>query len=455
VSVRTRSREGAVWAAAPLTRGALPCGPREPAALQTLEWVVRPTAFLRRCAAAHGEAFTIRLAFDDAPLVLVWDPDAVRAVYTASPLVARRGASPGPLRPIAGPNSILLADGDDHLRIRRLMLPPFHGDRVAAYRAVVGEVTAEHVARWPRDRPVAALALMQELTLAVILRAVFGTDDPRLATDIRATLGVATSLPRAAAMSLVQRDLGPRSPWGAFVRRMVVVDEQLMALIARRRQQGAGGDDVLGQLIAAGLDDHELRDHLVTLLAAGHETTAGALAWAIERLARAPDVLTHVRAGDEDWIDAVVKETLRIRPVLTVAPRKLAEPLAIGGRELPAGVHVTVHLPRAPPRGPLPRRAPLAPGTLAGRRGTGVVCVDTVRRRSPALPGSGLRDDGDGRGATDRGRPARRLPHLAARRADAPARAHAHAGPRCAGRAQRCFFARLVLTVFFVARRWR
>ena len=181
---------------------------------------------------------------------------------------------------------------------------------------------------------------MQELTLDVILRAVFGTSDERLAADIRATLGVARSLPRAAAMSLAQRDLGPRSPWGAFLRRMAVVDEQLMALIARRRAAGAGGDDVLGQLLSAGLDDAELRDHLVTLLAAGHETTAGSLAWALERLARAPAVLARVRAGDEAWIDAVVKETLRIRPVLTVAPRKLAAPLRVDGLELPAGVHV-------------------------------------------------------------------------------------------------------------------
>jgi cytochrome P450 family 135 len=319
---------------------ALPPGPREPAALQTLEWVARPTAFLRRCAAAHGEAFTIRLAFDDAPLVLVWHPDAVRAVYAASPDVARRGASPGPLRPVAGPRSILFADGEPHLRIRRLMLPAFHGERIAAYREVVREVAGAHVAAWPRERPVEALGLMQELTLEVILRAVFGTDDPRLAIDIRATLGVAGSLPRAVAMSLAQRDLGPYSPWGAFIRRMAVVDEQLMALIARRRAAGAGGDDVLGQLLAAGLDDGELRDHLVTLLAAGHETTAGSLAWAVERLARAPAALQRVRDGDEAWIDAVVKETLRIRPVLTVAPRKLAAPLRVDGLELPAGVHV-------------------------------------------------------------------------------------------------------------------
>src|SRR5919198_605281 len=267
---------------------ALPPGPREPAALQTLEWVARPTAFLRRCAAAHGEAFTIRLVFDDAPLVLVWHPDAVRAVSWASPDVARRGASRGPLRPVAGPRSILFADGEPHLRIRRLMLPAFHGERIAAYRGVVRDVATAHVDRWPRGRPVDALRLMQELTLEVILRAVFGTDDARMAADIRATLGVAGSLPRAVAMSLVQRDLGAYSPWGAFVRRMAVVDEQLMALIARRAAAGAGGAAVLGHLPAAGLDEGELRAPLVPLLAAGHETTAGSLAWAGERPARQP-----------------------------------------------------------------------------------------------------------------------------------------------------------------------
>src|SRR5258706_14679221 len=116
---------------------ALPPGPREPAALQTLEWVARPTAFLRRCAERHGEAFTLRLAFDDGPLVLVWEPQAVRDVFAAGPEVLRRGQSPGPLAPVAGEHSILLADGAEHLRIRRMMLPPFPGDRMRAYRGLV------------------------------------------------------------------------------------------------------------------------------------------------------------------------------------------------------------------------------------------------------------------------------------------------------------------------------
>ena len=407
---------------------ALPPGPREPAALQTLEWVARPTAFLRRCAAAYGEAFTIRLAFDDAPLVLVWHPDAVRAVYAADPSVAQRGASPGPLRPVAGPRSILFADGDEHLRIRRLMLASFHGERIAAYRAVTREVALEHVARWPRGRPVAGAG------------AHAGADarrDParRLRHERRAA---GRRHPRHARPSRARCRAPPRCRWPSATSGRAargapscgawrVVDEQLMALIARRRAAGAGGDDILGQLLAAGLDDAELRDHLVTLLAAGHETTAGSLAWALERLARAPDVFARVRAGDEAWIDAVVKETLRIRPVLTVAPRKLAAPLRVDGLELPAGVHV------APCIYLVHRREDLYPDARAwrpqrwlGAGAAGVLRLDPVRRRRAPLPGRGLRDDGDGRG------PARR------RRAPRPRARATRAASACAGAASRC-----------------
>ena len=313
----------------------LPPGPREPAALQTLEWLARPTALLRRCAGRYGEAFTLRLSFDDAPLVLVWHPDAVRAVYSADPAVARRSGSPGPLGPVAGPRSILFSDGDEHLRIRRLMLAAFGRERMAGYRAIVREVAARAVARWPRGRPVELLGRMQELTLDIVLRTVFGTRDPRLAADVRDTLATTRSLPRMAALSLTSERRGPRSPWGGFLGRVHAIDAQLDAIVAARRASGAAGDDVLGALLAAGLDDAEVRDHLVTLVAAGHETTAGSLAWALERLARAPGALARIRGGDEAWLGAVIRETLRIRPVLTVAPRKLAAPLQVGGRGCP------------------------------------------------------------------------------------------------------------------------
>ncbi len=318
----------------------LPPGPREPAALQTLEWLGRPTALLRRCAARHGEAFTLRLSFDDAPLVLVWHPDAVRAVYSADPAVARRSGSPGPLGPVAGPRSILFSDGDEHLRIRRLMLAAFGRERMDGYRAIVREVAEREVARWPRARPLELLGALQELTLEIVLRTVFGTADPRLAADVRDTLATTRSLPRMAALSLTSERRGRASPWGGFLARVHAIDAQLDAIVAARRASGAAGDDVLGALLAAGLDDAEVRDHLVTLVAAGHETTAGSLAWAIERLARAPGALELIRGGDDAWLGAVIRETLRIRPVLTVAPRKLAAPLRVGATLLPEGVHV-------------------------------------------------------------------------------------------------------------------
>jgi cytochrome P450 len=345
----------------------LPPGPREPAALQTVEWALRPTALLRRCAARHGEAFTLRLSFDDAPMVCLWSPEAVADVFAAPPDVLRRGQSPGPLRPVAGPRSILFADGAEHLRMRRLMLPPFHGERLRALRGLVAERAAAEVSGWPAGRPFPALAALQRLALDVALDAILGADGHGLAAPVRAALDRVGSAPRVAAMALVQRDLGPRSPWGAFLRDVRAVDEQIGAAIARRRAAAAdpppaGGPypdeppraprrpgDVLDDLLAATdaggrpLCDREVRDHVVTLLAAGHETTAGAGAWALERLAHLPPgdrVGRRLHAGDDDALDAVVHETLRLRPVLTVAPRKLAAPLRAGGLQLPAGVHV-------------------------------------------------------------------------------------------------------------------
>jgi cytochrome P450 len=339
----------------------LPPGPREPAAAQTLEWVLRPTALLRRCHARHGDAFTLRLSFDDAPTVLLSSPAAVRDVWAAGPGVLRRGESPGPLRRVTGARSIVSADGDEHLRIRRLMLPPLHSERLAAAVPEVARLSREAVARWPRDRPVALAGELRRLTLDVILQAAFGVRDERLATTIGDALAFVRSAPRMAAMAL-----GPVG-WRSFERRIAAVDAGLREVVARRRAAPEPGGDLLGALLAARdargepLSDDELRDHLVTLLAAGHDTTAAAAAWALERLARRPDWVARLRAGGEAELDAVARETLRVRPVLTVAPRKLAAPLAAGGLELPAGIHV------APCIYLLHRRADLYRDALAWR----------------------------------------------------------------------------------------
>ena len=209
-------------------------------------------------------------------------------------------------------------------------------------------------------------------------------------------------------------------------------------IVAARRASGAAGDDVLGALLAAGLDDAEVRDHLVTLVAAGHETTAGSLAWALERLARAPSALERIRSGDEAWLGAVIRETLRIRPVLTVAPRKLAAPLQVGAHRLPAGVHVAPCIYLVHRRSDLyPDPAALGPGALAGRRAPAVLRVDPVRRRRAPLPGRRVRDDGDGGGAARGGRASCPRAGRGARRADAPPRDHAAARPRRPRGAQR------------------
>ena len=302
----------------------LPPGPREPRAVQTVEWIVRPGAFLRRCAARYGEPFTLRTHWADQPVVLVSHPDDVKRVFTGDREVLRGGGSGSILEPFAGPHSILILDGEKHLEQRRRMLPPFHGDRMRAWRDVVAELARNELATWPRDRPVRTHARMQHLTLEVMLRVVFGSTEPRLRTAITSALQLTRSAPRLVAMSLGARR--------GFEQAIEQVDAVLYDVI----ETSKGG--LLDELRAASDSPQEVRDQLVTLLAAGHETTATALAWAFERLGRRPDVVE--RLSDDAYRDASVKEILRVRPVLSIAPRTLAAPFEVAGWTLPAGVQV-------------------------------------------------------------------------------------------------------------------
>jgi cytochrome P450 len=334
----------------------LPPGPRQPKVLQTLGWWTRPTALFERCRARYGKRFTLRLLAQP-PFVMLSDPGDVREVFTAPPEVLHPGEGARVLEPVVGRNSVILLDEGDHLEQRRLMLPAFHGDRMARLEGLVAEVAEREVASWPRDRPVVLHPRLQALTLEIILRAVFGLDPgPRLdALRERLTELLDLGSRPMGMLPALQRELGGRSSWARLVRVRAETDALLFELIDERRREQAERDDVLAMLLDARHADgspmspQELRDELMTLLVAGHETTASELAWAFERLVREPRVLRRLveevdgDAGDA-YLTATVQETLRRRPVLpNAAPRLVKEPVEIGGWTYPPGACVVAN----------------------------------------------------------------------------------------------------------------
>jgi cytochrome P450 len=313
--------------------------------------MVRPGAFLRGVHDRFGDPVTIRTFWTEEPMVLFSHPDAVREVFHLDPEIAPAGQSWEFLRPFAGQHSILLLDGGEHLRERRLMAAPFHGPRMRALAPVIAELARRELETWSGH--VVALERMRQLTLEIILRVVFGAGvEPEvrhLRAAIDTTLEGVRSLPRVLAMVLVRRDLGPRSPWGRFRVAVERFDALLLALIARHRSEGS--DDSLLSVLLEQRDedgkpptDRHIRDQLVALLVGGHDSSAASLAWAFERLARHPAVLARLREGEPAYLDAVVKEVLRVRPALTIAPRRLSAPARIAGHTLPAGVQVAACL---------------------------------------------------------------------------------------------------------------
>jgi cytochrome P450 family 135 len=337
----------------------LPRGPRMPSAVQTAIWSRQAQWMLAQCAARFGDTFTLRLMREDT-WVVVSRPEDVKQVFTGDPRVFHAGEGNRILLPLLGENSLLLLDDDAHMRQRRLLLPPFHGPRMQRYMELMATVAAEEIGTWPLGRPYRLRPRMQAITLEIILRAVFGLAEgerlERLRVELRRLLDLSTS----GLMPLALVVLGPeRLPrFAPFARLMARVDELLYAEIAARRDAADLDErsDILSLLMRARhepgeeggdgqpMSDVELRDELMTLLVAGHETTATALAWAIERLTRHPDKLERlsdeVMAEETEYLDAVVAETLRLRPVITMVARRLLAPVEIGGRLLPAGVTV-------------------------------------------------------------------------------------------------------------------
>lgn len=304
---------------------------------------------MRRCARDHGPTFTARLG-PNTNVVFLSDPASVKAVFHGSPDEMHMGDVNGLFRRVLGRSSLLVLDGDEHLRGRRLLLPPFNGERVARHEAAMFAAAEQDAATWPEGEPFALQPRMQAMTLNVILGAVFGLEPGLRRDELRVLLARLLELNTTLATMLPQLrvDLGGHSPWGRLMRCTEEVDRALYAEIARRREQSTRpAPDVLSLLLdeqdrtGEGMSDRELRDQLLTLLVAGHETTATALAWAFERVARHPYVLERIRAGLEagntDYLDATIKETLRLRPVVPITARKLTVPFDLGGRTYPAG----------------------------------------------------------------------------------------------------------------------
>jgi cytochrome P450 family 135 len=366
---------------------ALPRGPRLSSLALTLGWSLAPTWIMDQCARRLGDTFTITFWPSGRKLVLVSDPAAVKTVFTAPPEVAPSAAGSSPIASIMGPSSVITLTGREHMRQRKLLLPPFHGERMREYADVIVQATRRSMAEWPLGEPMKLSERTRAITLEVILRAVFGVEAERMGALREAIGGLLGPSQTVALVVYALRRPTNEPPKGTIGRALDHLDAVIYEEIARRRSQTDLGErnDILSLLLLArdedgeAMTDQELRDELVTLLLAGHETTATSVAWAIERLVRHPDKLARLVAeidassdtaspndassearspergqmgsGDE-YMQAVISETLRVRPVVPLVVRVLREPLSVGGHVLPVGTRVapSIYLTNRNPR---------------------------------------------------------------------------------------------------------
>ena len=329
---------------------ALPPGPSSPASLLTMRWLRRPVQLMEQARERYGETFTVRLA-RVGELVCVSDPQSLKRLFSADRENTLPAGRTFLLEPLVGSRSLLLLEGEDHLRSRKLMLPPFHGERMRAYEGLMERIADAELEAWPVGERFPLHPRMQAITLEVILRAVFGVEDDARRERLRGLLVrmlELTESPTAQVVGLLSRPLRRLGPYGRLIRLRDQVDAELYAQIAERRADPDAGerDDILSLLVAARFEDgepmsdSEVRDQLMTLLLAGHETTATALAWAFDQLFRSPEtferLLAELADGHDSYLDAVVTETLRIRPVVPTVGRLIHSPTELGGYELPA-----------------------------------------------------------------------------------------------------------------------
>ncbi len=337
--------------------GTLPPGPRLPASLQTALMMRWWSACAFACRRRYGDVFTVHLAGFGKGVYLA-NPDDIKTVFAGDPRIYHAGEANSILGGVLGRSSVLVLDGNVHRDRRRLMLAPFARDAVARQTGLIAQIAAASIAGWPVGTEFAVAPKMSEITLEVILRTAIGASDPDRLAALRDVMPRLLSLSAFDTLAIARPRLQRHWLWRALRRNLAEADALLYAEIAERRADPnlAERTDALAMLVRAAdqqgrhMTDTELRDQLMTLLLAGHDTTANSLSWALERLTRDPQTLARAvaaaeasAAGDpagDEYLDAVAKETLRIRPVVFDVGRVLKEPVEIAGYRLPAGVTV-------------------------------------------------------------------------------------------------------------------
>jgi cytochrome P450 len=342
----------AATATRPAAAAARAAGPPEvplPRVVQTARFMVRPIPFFEHWRRELGETFAARL-IGPGDIVFISDPESLKRLFSADRVNTIAPGRNIVLRPLLGSRSLLLQEGEEHMRRRKLMLPPFHGERMRAYESMIADVTEAAIAGWPTRAPFPLHPSMQAITLEVIMRAVFGVTDASRRDELREGLvAILAESASPGAMGLVMPGVRRLPHYRDFASQVARTDELLATEIAERRRDPEleAREDILSMLIAARfedgsqMDDGELRDQLMTLLLAGHETTATGLAWTFDLLLHTPSaferLLAELESGDDAYVDAVVTESLRVRPVVPMTGRLLQEPATLGGFELDAG----------------------------------------------------------------------------------------------------------------------
>ncbi|MGK8557257.1 cytochrome P450 [Nocardia gipuzkoensis] len=356
----------AEWVSRPMARQDpdLPSGPSMPGALQTAWWLIWPNPFLELCRKRFGTRFTLNL-LTQPPMVFLSDPGDVRELLKAAPEVILPGEGGKVLEPALGTHSLITLDGDEHLEHRRLMAPALHGASIARLTPLVESITDRYLARMPRGEEFPIHRDLQSLTMEIIMRATFGPLEGTRLNRVRDTVWRAIGLAESPLFMLRATRTVPvlRWAWMPFDSVMRQLDREIYALIAdRRAARDAGSDnsdgvDLLSVLLDARhedgspMTDTEIRDELLTLVVAGHETTASQIGWALLLLARNPavqerlrDELTDGADGGHDYLLATIQETLRCDMATPhPEPRVVAEPVTIGGIGYRPGVILQAH----------------------------------------------------------------------------------------------------------------